>query len=142
MRASAGWLLGRVATNPDEYIVVRALALGWVRSDDLALQDTGASILAFPNISSGGSQSSELARHSNPSVRCEAVWMSDMRESRDVATFERLAADPDRMVRIAVAQALRTAESMDPESYERIRDRLNADSSAIVRACASELLML
>ena len=142
VRASAGWLLGRAATNPDEYIVVRNLALGWVRSDDVVLQDTGASILTFPNISSGGSQSSELARHSNPSVRCQAVWMSDMRENPDVATLERLAADPDRMVRIAVAQALRTAESMDTESYERIRDRLNTDSSAIVRACASELPMI
>ena len=142
LRASAGWLLGRVATSQDDYTAVRKIALDWVRSDDSVLQDTGASILAFPNVSSYGSQSTELARHKNPFVRRAAVWTSDMGKSPEAVTFERLAADPDRRVRIAVAQALRSAESMDPESFERILERLNADSSAIVRACASDLRRL
>ena len=142
VRASAGWLLGRAATSPDDYIAVRNLALGWVRSGDSVLQDIGASILTFPNVSSRESHNTELVRHENPSVRSAVVWMPDMQVSPEAAIFERLAADPERRVRIAVAQALRSAESMDPESYERIRDRLHADSSAIVRACASELLRL
>ena len=142
VRTSAGWLLGRVATSRDDYIAVMEIALDWVRSDDSVLQDTGASILTLPNVSSRGSQSTELARHKNPSVRRSAVWLADMQERAETAMFERLAADPDRRVRIAVAQALLSAESMDPESYERIRERLNADRSAIVRACASELRRL
>ena len=142
VRTSAGWLLGRVATSRDDYIAVMEIALDLVRSDDSVLQDTGASILTLPNVSSRGSQSTELARHKNPSVRRSAVWLADMQERAETAMFERLAADPDRRVRIAVAQALLSAESMDPESYERIRERLNADRSAIVRACASELRRL
>ena len=138
VRGSAGWLLGRAATSQEDYTVVRNLALGWVRSGDSVLQGMGASILTFPNVSSHGSLSAELANHENPSVRIAAVWMPDMQKSPDTATFERLAADPERRVRIAVAQSLRSVESTGPDSYKRIRPRLNADSSAIVRACASE----
>ena len=53
--------------------------------------------------------------------------------------FEQLAEDPDRNVRVAVAQALLSVASMDTDSYERIRARLDGDASAIVRACACAL---
>jgi len=139
IRTSAGWLLGRAATSPDECTAAVEIALNWVRSDDSALQEAGGSILTLPNLSSYVLHSTELANHKNPSVRRAAVWMPEIQERPGTETFERLAADPDRNVRIAVAQALRSAESMDPESYERIRTRLCADRSAIVRGCASEL---
>ena len=139
VRTSAGLFLGRAATGRDECSVAMEIALDWVRSDDSVLQDTGAAILGLPNVSSCGSHSTELAKHKNPSVRCAAVWMPDMQECPETATFERLAADPDRKVRVAVTQALRSTECMDSDSYGRIRQRLNDDQSAIVRACASEL---
>ncbi len=138
VQTSAGWLLGRVATSRDECNAVMEIALDWVRSDDSVLQDAVASILALSNVSSCVSQSTELARHKNPSVRRAAVWMPDMQGCPDTATLEQLSADPDRKVRIAVAQALRSDESMDSDSRERIRERLNVDPSAIVRACAAE----
>ena len=138
VQTSAGWLLGRVATSRDECNAVMEIALDWVRSDDSVLQDAVASILALSNVSSCVSQSTELARHKNPSVRRVAVWMPDMQGCPDTATLEQLSADPDRKVRIAVAQALRSDESMDSDSRERIRERLNVDPSAIVRACAAE----
>ena len=115
------------------------IALGWVRSDDSTLQRAGASVLTLPNLSSGMAQSSELAKHTNPSVRGAAVWMLNMQECPEATTFEQLADDPDRHVRIAVAQALPSVASTDTDSYERIRARLNGDPSAIVRACASAL---
>ena len=62
-----------------------------------------------------------------------------MQESPDTVTFEQLTDDPDRSVRIAVAQALPHVASMDAHFYERIRVRLISDRSAIVRACASAL---
>ena len=139
VRTSAGWLQGRAATSRDGCTTVMEIALEWVRSGDLVLQDTGASILALPNVSSCVSQSTELARHKNPSVRRAAAWMPDMQGCLGTATLEQLATDPDRKVRIAVAQALRSDESMDSDSNERIRERLNVDPSAIVRACASEM---
>ena len=139
VRTSAGWLLGRAATSRDECTAVMEIALDWVRSGDSVLQDEGASILTLPNVSPCVYQSTELARHKNPSVRRAAVWMPDMRQCPEIATFERLAADPDRKVRIAVTQALRSTECMDSDSYGRIRRRLNDDQSAIVRACAFEL---
>ena len=139
VRTSAGWLLGRAATSRDGCTAVMEIALDWVRSGDSVLQDAGAEILTLPNVSPCVYQSTELARHKNPSVRRAAVWMPDMQECPGTETFERLAADPDRKVRIAVTQVLRSTECMDSDSYERIRQRLNDDPSAIVRACASEL---
>ena len=139
VRTSAGWLLARAATSPDECSAAMEIALGWVRSDDSTLQRAGASVLTLPNLSSGMAQSSELAKHTNPSVRGAAVWMLNMQECPEATTFEQLADDPDRHVRIAVAQALPSVASTDTDSYERIRARLNGDPSAIVRACASAL---
>ena len=138
-RTSAGWLLARAATDLDECSAVMEIVLDWVRSDDSTLQGMGASILTLPNLSSGIARSSELANHSNPAVRGTAVWMPNMRECPETTTFEQLADDPDRNVRIAVAQALPSVASMDTEPYERIRARLNSDQSGIVRACASAL---
>ena len=57
----------------------------------------------------------------------------------DSVTFKQLPDDPNRSVRIAVARALPHVVSMDADSYECIRVRLNNDTSAIVRACASAL---
>ena len=139
VRTSAGRLIGGAATSPDECSAVVEIALNWVRSGDSTLQGTGASILTLPNLSSGMARSSELAKHGNPSVRRAAVWMPDMRECPEAMMFEQLAEDPDGNVRIAVAQALLSVASMDTDSYERIRARLNGDPSAIVRACASAL---
>ena len=88
-----------------------------------------AAILTLPNLSFESARSFELARHSNPKVREAAVWMPSMQESPDAMTFEQLADDPDRGVRIAVAQALLHVASLDADSFERIRARLNRDRS-------------
>ena len=139
VRTSAGWLLASAATSPDECSAVVGFALGWVRLDEPTLQGAGADILTLPNLSCGTARCSELANHSNPKVRRAAVRMPKMQESPDALIFEELAGDPDRSVRIAVAQALPHVASMDADFYERIRARLNSDESAIVRACASAL---
>ena len=136
VRTSAGWLLGRAATDPDECSAVVEIAFDWVRSDDSVLQDSGASLLTLPNLSSSGVQGTELAKHTNPSVRRAVLLMPGMQACPEATTFEQLASDPDRKVRIAVAQALLSVSSMDPDSLERIRARLSADPSAIVRASA------
>ena len=139
VRTSAGRFLAGAATSSDEISVVVELALDWIRSDEPILQRAGAGILTLSNLPSGTARSSELARHSNPSVRKAAVWMPSMHECPKATIFEQLADDPDRGVRIAVAQALPRVASLGAESYERIRARLNSDASAIVRACASGL---
>ena len=139
VRTSAGRFLAGAGTSSDEISVVVETALDWVRSDEPMLQGTGAAILALPNLSSSTARNSELARHSNPSVRKAAVWMSSMHECPEATIFEQLADDPDRGVRIAVAQALPRAASLGADSYERIRARLKDDESALVRACASVL---
>ena len=139
VRTSAGWLLAGAATSPDECSAVVEFALDWVRSDEPTLQGTGAAILTLPNLSSGTARISELAKHSNSKVRKAAVCMPSMQESPDTITFEQLADDLDRSVRIAVAQALPHVASMGADSNERIRARLNSDTSAIVRAFASAL---
>ena len=139
VRTSAGWLLARAAVSRGECTAIVETALDWIRSDDSVLEATGASILTLANVSSFAPQGTEIARHKNPSVRRAALWMPDMQESPKAAAFERLAADPDRRVRVAVSQALRSAEAIDADSHARIRDCLNADRSAIVRACAADL---
>ena len=139
VRTSAGWLLARAATRPDECSAVMEIALDWVRSDDSTLQGIGASILTLPKLCSGIARSSELAKHSNPSVRRAAVWMPKMQESPEATTCEQLVDDPDRNVRIVVARALPSVASVDTDSYERIRARLDRDPSAIVRAYAYAL---
>ena len=103
----------------------------------MALQQTGASILCLPNLMSDPSTILELSRHTNPSVRRTAAWLSQ--GSQELAVLEQLASDPDRRVRIAVVEALSAVGPMDPDVYEQIRACLNADQSAIVRACASTL---
>ena len=108
-------------------------------SDDPTLQHYGASILTLPNLSSNEMQSAELAKHKNPSVRCVGVNMAASQACPAAKVFEQLSLDPDREVRIAVAQALPSVQSIDPGLYEHIRERLKSDPSVIVRACASML---
>ena len=139
VQGAAGWLLGRAATELEECSFVVEMAVVWLCSDDPMLQRYGASILTLPNLSSNEVQNAELATHQNSSVRCVAVHMAVSKTCLDAKVFEQLVSDPDREVRIAVAQALPSVRSMDPDSYERIRERLNADPSAIVRACVSML---
>ena len=139
VRTSAGWLLAGTATSPEECSAVEELAFDWVRSSDSTLQGAGAAILASPTLSQGRVRISELASHGNPSVRKATVWMPGMRESPEEIILEQLASDPDRNVRIAVARALPGLASMNTDTYERIRSRLNNDASAIVRAFASAL---
>ena len=139
VRESAGWLLARVATSHEECSLVIEFALSWIRSDDNALQDTGSSLLTLENLASDKVQLGELAKHKNPLVRYTVVRMPDMQTAPDNGIFEELASDPDRRVRLAVVQAISSVLSMDPDTYERIRERLKADPSAFVRASASTL---
>ena len=138
-RESAGWLLGRAATDPEERSVVVSIALDWVRSDDSGLQYTGALLLTQPNLSPNGVNSAELSKHTNPSVRRASLRMSDMQTCPETTTLEQLASDREQKVQIAVAQALPSLRSINVDAYERIRARLNIDPSALVRACASTL---
>ena len=137
VQKSVGWLLGKSATSLDQCAAATEFALSWVRSGDVALQQTGASILCLPNLTSDPSTILELSRHTNPSVRRTAAWLSQ--GSQELAVLEQLVSDPDRRVRIAVVEALSAVGPMDPDAYEQIRAYLNADQSAIVRACASTL---
>ena len=139
VQGAAGWLLGRTATEPEECSFIVKVAVDWVCSDDPTLQHYGASILTLPNLSSNEMQSAELAKHKNPSVRCVGVNMAASQACPAAKVFEQLALDPDREVRIAVAQALPSVQSIDPGLYERIRERLKSDPSVIVRACVSML---
>ena len=139
VRAAAGWFLGRAAADPDECSVVIRVALAWIRSGDPELERTGAWLLTLSDPSSSGVRSEELANHANPSVRQISLRMPDMLGSPNAATLEQLASDPDRGVRIRVVYALPSVQSTDSDAYERIRARLNADPSAIVRAYASTL---
>ena len=139
VQASVGWLLARTATSPGQCSAVAEFALDWVRSDDSTLQEAGADILTLPNLSSGMTRGSELAKHGNPSVRRRTVRLLNMQESPDPVAFEQLADDPDRNVRIALAIALADYPLKDTDAYKRMRGRLNGDTSAIVRACASAL---
>ena len=139
VQGAAGWLLGRTATEPEECSFIVKVAVDWVCSDDPTLQHYGALILTLPNLSSNEMQSAELAKHKNPSVRCVAVNMAASQACPAAKVFEQLALDPDREVRIAVALYLPSVKSIDPDLYERIRELLKADPSAIVRACVSML---
>ena len=140
VRASAGWLLGRMATEPDECSVVVEMALTWLRSDDPMLQQAGAAILTLPNLSAPDGTCAEMAHHANPSVRREALGVPDLQNSLDEATLERLASDLDRRVRIGVAHALSSVRTTHPDSYASVRATLSADPSAIVRAIAAQVV--
>ena len=138
VRPAGGWLLGRMATEPDECSVVVEMALEWMRSDDAALQEAGAWILTLPNLPTPDVTCAEMANHANPSVRREALRVPDMQGCLDAGTLERLAVDPDRRVRMGVAHALSSVRTAHPSSYESVRATLAADPSAIVRAIAAE----
>ena len=112
----------------------------WIWSDEPGLQQTGASILTLPNFSSCKVQCVELAKHKNPLVRSVAVRAAVTQSNLEAAAFEQLASDPDRRVRIEVAQVLQSVRAKAPDLYEQIRARLKTDSSAIVKVCASTLL--
>ncbi len=140
VQETAGWLLGRAATSPGECFFMEKVAMEWIGSDEPELQQTGASILTLPNFSSCKIQCVELVKHKNPLVRSVAVRAAVTQSKLDETAFEQLASDPDRRVRIEVAQALQPVRSKAPDLYERIRARLKTDSSAIVRVCASTLL--
>ena len=137
VRSAAGWLLGYSATTREECTMITKVALDWIRTGDSVLEGTGAGILTLPTMASLQSLSTELAKHKNPVVRRAVVWMPDMQQFPNTALLEVLAADPDRSVRIAVAQAIKSTNSVGLEFYERICQRLKADPSAIVRAFAS-----
>jgi len=140
VQETAGWLLGRAATSPEECSFMEKVAMEWIWSDEPALQQTGASILILPNFSSCKVQCVELAKHKNPLVRSVAVRVAVTQSKLEETAFEQLASDPDRRVRIEAAQALQSVRAKAPDLYERIRSRLKADSSAVVRICASTLL--
>lgn len=140
VQETAGWLLGRAATSPEECFFMEKVAVEWLWSDEPELQQTGASILTLPNFSSCKIQCVELAKHKNPLVRSVAVRVAVTQSNLDATAFEQLASDPDRRVRIEVTQALQSVRAKAPDLYERIRERLKTDSSAIVRVCASTLL--
>ena len=140
VRTAALWLLGRVATEPEECAEVVRMGLEWVRSDSEVLQQSGADILTLPNLSSANVRSAELAQHTNPWVRRAAIWLPGMHEHPGVATLEVLASDPSQPVRVAVASALPRIRDTAPEAYERIGERLRTDESGIVRAIATEVL--
>ena len=112
VQTSAGKLLASAATSPAECSAGLEFALDWVRSDEPTLQGAGASILTSPNLASGTEVISELAKHSNPRVRRAAIWILTIQDFPDAVTFEQLADDPDRGVRIAVTQALRNVASL------------------------------
>ncbi|MCY4654598.1 MAG: HEAT repeat domain-containing protein, partial [Dehalococcoidia bacterium] len=139
VQESASWLLARAATNPEECSLVIEFALNGIRSGDKALADAGSSLLTLQNLASDRVQLGELAKHKNPSVRCKAVWMPVMQATPDINIFEELASDPDRIVRLAVVQAISSVHSMDPDAYDHLRENLKADPSAFVRASASTL---
>ena len=140
VRAAAGWLLGRVATSPNECSAVTTIALDWSRSENPILQQHGALLLTFPNLSADAMLRKELIMHTNPLVRREGLRASRLQASVEPSALERLAFDPDRGVRIEVAHALHHVRETDPESYARIRGQLVADPSALVRAIAVEVL--
>ena len=139
IQGSAGWVLARAATDSAERSLVVELALSWIRSDDNTFQYTGSSLLTLQHLASNKVQLGELAKHKNPLVRYKVVWMPSMHTDPDIGIFEELASDPDRRVRLAVVQAISSVLSMNPDTYERIRAKLNADPSALVRASASTL---
>ena len=137
--SSAGRLLGLAAIDPEDCSLVVRMALKWMRSDDPILQETGASLLTLPTIFSSDVQIVELANHPNAAVRQVTLRLPSTQVLPEAAVFEQLASDPDRGVRITVAQVLQSTRLVDLESYERIRAGLSADPSAIVRAFASRL---
>ena len=140
VRASAGLLLGRAARDSMQCEFVVKLARAWVRSEDPDLQRMGALLLTLPNSTSSGVTSAEIATHTNPSVCRLALQMPSMKESPDIGVLDSLASDPWRDVRIGVVYALPCIQALESDDYERIRIRLNADPSALVRALAAEVL--
>ena len=140
VRASAVSLLGRVAANSEECLLVRQMALAWVRSDDPVLQRAGAWTLVLPSLSPTDMDRAELAKHTNPLVRRAALKLLDMQIPSHVVALEELTADADRNVRVGVVYALSSADSKHSAVVERIQARLEVDSSAVVRAVAAEVL--
>ena len=140
VRTAALWLLGRVATEPEECSQVVRIAMEWVRSDSEVLQRGGAEVLTLPNLASADVQSADLAPHPNQWVRRAAILLPGMRERPEVATLELLAPDPFQPVRVEVVYALPRIQDIAPEAYERIRALLLADQSAIVRGVTAEVL--
>ena len=137
---AAGWVLGRSATSAEERAVVADISVDWLRSGDTVLQEQGAKLLSLPNLSPDTVQAEELAKHTNPAVRRRSLWMHDLQGAPQAAILDRLASDPDRNVRLGVVYAVRRARAMDPDLYECLRGRLNADRSSIVRAVAKDIL--
>ena len=139
VRAAAGWLLGRAATDRDQRAPVVDMAIEWIRSDNKTLQDSAASLLTLPNLSSNKVQIAELVNHNNHAVRRAVLSMPAALASSNSTLLERLARDPDRAVRVHLARLLPSVKSVEPDSYERIRTRLGADSSSIVRAIVAQV---
>lgn len=137
VRTAAGSLLGRLASAPEECLLVRDMALGWVRSSDPLLQQRGAWILTLPNLSPTSVQGIELSDHVNPQVRRASPRLLDINNSAHGPVLEQLSSDSDSGVRMEVLWALSTAQPSGA-TYDRIRARLSADPSSLVRTVASE----
>ena len=140
IRATALHFLARSAIEPEERSDVVEIALSWLGAESEVLQQRGVAILTLPHLAHPDVRSEDLAGHSNPWVRRAAVRLLRMQERPDLATLERLAADPYQLVRIAVVYALERIRDVAPEGYERIGSLLRGDRSAIVRATAGEIL--
>ena len=140
LRVAALWLLARTAREATEREAVIETAWAWVRLGDGPLQRGGAAVLALRDISDSGAGSAELAQHESPWVRQTAPELAGRQANPDVETLELLAADPHPQVRIRVVYALRQIRDIAPDAYERIRQILVTDQSALARAVAAEVL--
>ena len=140
VRASALWFLGQNSAETNDGAVVGETALRWIRADDETLQRYGAAVLTLTNLPSQEASSDELAAHTNSWVRRAALDLPSFREHPDEATLELLASDQHTQVRVGVVYALPLIGGTAPEAYERLRSRLRADESAIVRAISADVL--
>ena len=138
VRGAALGFLGRTATAAGERSFVVSVAVDWIRSGDEVLQRAAAAVLRLSDLASPDVQIAELASHTSPWVRRAAVDLLRMRADSDPVTLEHLAEDPYPLVRIRVVFALREIQYAAPDSFERLRARMLADPSGIVRAIAAE----
>ncbi len=140
LRVAALWLSARTAVETPEREAVLETTWSWVRSGDGPLQQGGAAVLTLRDISGSGAGSGELAQHENPWVRQTAPELAARHANPDVETLKLLADDPHPQVRIRVVYALRQIRATAPDAYERIRQLLVTDQSALARAVAAEVL--
>jgi len=139
LRQSAAWFLVKSAADDDRRAAVADLAARWLRSDDPALQRTGASVLTDPSMPASVAIG-ELSLHTNQWVRRASLKLLADAPTPDLEVLERLAADEHRNVRIGAVHALAALRPLAPERCAPIEDALRRDPSAVVRAVAREIL--